>query len=124
MDEVRNAVRLRAAQTSMRRTARAVGVAYGTLKSFVEGSEPYTSTYNRLVLWYAAWDARTDGRLSFGRAAAMLAALTGHMPEPTRAQCEMLLVQVIREWTHGAGVPPPVWLAEMEQGEDDEGERG
>jgi DNA transposition AAA+ family ATPase len=52
LDVLRDAVRLRAADTSVTATAREVGISHQALARFLEGAEPYSRNVAKLRQWY------------------------------------------------------------------------
>ncbi|HEX8696704.1 MAG TPA: hypothetical protein VF746_30075 [Longimicrobium sp.] len=53
--EVRNALEIRRAETSLRATAREVGISPTGLSQLLQSAMPYRRTVQRLLAWYANW---------------------------------------------------------------------
>jgi hypothetical protein len=53
--EVRNALEIRRAETSLRATAREVGLSPTGLSQLLQSATPYRRTVQRLLAWYANW---------------------------------------------------------------------
>lgn len=52
LDVLREAARLRAQDTSVRQTAREIGVSHQTLQRFLDGAEPYSRSLAKLRQWH------------------------------------------------------------------------
>ena len=53
VDTLREAVRLRVEDTSLRQTAREIGISHPGLRDFLNGSEPYGPNLLKLREWHA-----------------------------------------------------------------------
>lgn len=81
-ETLRGAAADRIEQTSLRQTAREIGLSPTGLLKFVEGSRPYRGTARKLEAWYARRAARDGG---------------GHSPETVAAAVRVLATVMSRE---------------------------
>jgi methylphosphotriester-DNA--protein-cysteine methyltransferase len=82
VDEIRAALRQQIAETTLRGTARDLGMSPTGLRSFADGRDAFDSTLRRARAWYARW------ALEHGQAAVAdenaLEVLFGPLPESSR----------------------------------------
>lgn len=106
------------AATSLRRTARDVGMSPTALQSFLEGAAPYSETRHKLVSWYVRFQCDTDrGAVDRASAGAALALLTAHLPVEVARTVRGAVVEMVRCTTGRTGLPAPAWMNDLAQGE-------
>jgi hypothetical protein len=108
LSALREAVRRAVAGSSERAVASAVGMSQRGLRLFVGGAKPHASTLRKLTLWYVSQSAGVH--LDQETAEAVLALLTGGLPEKERAGVRERVLDVLREAHRAAGTNPPEWL--------------
>ena len=106
---LRETARLRVQAGSLRRTAREIGLSPTGLQGFLDGSEPYAPTMQKLLEWYVQEETRRAIQLSPESADAALALLVRHIPEPRRARAVRHLLRTLAS----EGGPAPEWLTNL-----------
>lgn len=84
LEVLRAAVRQRIADAGLRSTARELGMSPGGVRKFVDGTQPYGPTVDRLLAWYGEDDAARERRDK-------IAAFVGLIPDQRRAAAVPLL---------------------------------
>lgn len=119
---LREAARLRVQATSLRKTAREIGLSPTGLQGFLDGTEPYAPTIQKLLEWHVREESRKGMELGADTADAALSLLVRHLPEPRRSEAVRAMLDLIR--AKGTGEPVPPWLRELlDGGPGGEGER-
>lgn len=109
-DVLRDAVRARAARTSLRATARETGVSAPGLLGFLGGAHPQEPTLERLREWYVRLHAAEERPATPESGDGALHLLTRHMVPVARGRARRRVLEVIA----GAGSePPPAWVADL-----------
>src|SRR4028118_2013034 len=93
LDMIRGALRQRIAETSLRATARELGMSPTGLQQMIEGASPYKKTVDRITAWYAAWK-KDPPPVDPATRHVMLVELTRHLPRDRReaTMAEVLLI--------------------------------
>jgi hypothetical protein len=112
VEAIRAAAKLAIEETSLRRVAREVGMSPMGLKHFVEGTQPYSATYRKLIAWYNVYQARAGG-FSEDAARGALVVLVDGLPEPMRGRALAVVIDAILKLHAEAGTRPPAWLAAL-----------
>jgi hypothetical protein len=114
---LRAAVRRRAAQTSLRQVAIAVGANVGTIANFAErGVVPYGRTLNLLRAWELRTWAEGGEGVPVAVADRLVEAITVSLPENERAGACAVLVEVVAREFERHRVPPPAWVHVLRRG--------
>lgn len=108
IDKIREAARLSVEASSLRRTARAVGMSPTGLQGFLGGSEPYGPTIQKLQEWYVREESRKPAQLTQETARAAVWLLVRHLPEPQRDRAVQRILEALAAESDGAGLP--AWL--------------
>ena len=106
---LRETARLRVQAKSLRKAAKEIGLSPTGLQGFLDGSEPYAPTIQKLLEWYVQEEVRKAIQLSPETAEAALTLLVRHLPEPQRAAAIRHLLQTLA----AESGPVPEWLAEL-----------
>ena len=101
-------------RTSLRATARSIGVSPWGLRMFLDGSAPRVVTLRRLREWYFVQVAST-GALSTVAARTAISALVEGMSEKGRPATARAVVLLLIGAHTGEGTDPPGWLVEISQ---------
>lgn len=96
--------------TSLRQTARAVGLSPMGLLGFINGREPHTATRKKVIEWYVRTERKRRARVSPATAHAALGLLTYHLPEPLASATRQLILQQLADVTTEAALPLPAWV--------------
>lgn len=78
----------------------------------------------RLTDWYLVEVSSPDDAATTGLALAALDVLGRHLADVRQRILTNTILADVEEQTRAAGVPPPVWLADLRASEKREGERG
>jgi AcrR family transcriptional regulator len=103
VDVLREAVRERVAATSLRAVEAATGVSYTSLRWFLTGSDPYSSTLTKLASWYFREVAGSN-------TAEAMSTLLAALPTKTRSEAESSIRAAVMRAFEQAGCPVPNWL--------------
>jgi hypothetical protein len=105
---VRERVRDRAEQTSIRWVAEEIGLGHSTVHNFLNGAAPHPRGRRKLLAWYALWGAPDQGA---GAARDALNALTSGLPDAYRARTQTAIVEVVEQAHFAAGnADVPAWV--------------
>lgn len=108
---LREAVDREVEQTSLRATARRVGMSPSGLRKFLDGSAPYSATRRKLERWYVREVAPGyAGSLTPSTAEGALEVLLHDVPAGQRPEARGRLVTALREVYGDDG---PAWLDEL-----------
>ena len=128
LDRLRELIRARLAEGSIRGVAREIGMPPNGLTYFLEGGAPREATLRKLEAWFIAeaarriaefhrlegWFLQAAARTSLDPgtevAEAALSVLARHLPAPQQAAAQARLVALVEELSREAGVPSPPWL--------------
>lgn len=109
---MRQAVAARAETTSLRATAREVGMSPTGLKKFVGGTAPYTKTVHRLRSWYLQHAVTSKEELSAEDALAAFGVLVhGLPPGAARALAIERMIEGLEQGYVRTGRKVPAWVA-------------
>ena len=109
---MREAVATRAESTSLRSTAREVGMSPTGLKKFLQGTAPYTKTIHRLRSWYLQHAANSVEALSPDDALAAFGVLVhGLPPGAARALTIERMIEGLEQGYVRTGRKVPAWVA-------------
>ena len=105
-ERYRGAVRLAIANSTLRAVAREVGMSPSGLQKFLDGTNPYGMTRDRLRVWYF----REAGFSSFGvdDAVYILRRLVGTLPTPDQGVAGVL--DAVETAYQRAGMYAPEWV--------------
>ena len=111
---LRDAVRRRVEQTSIRQTALEVGVSHGGIHNLVNRREvPYGKTLAKLRAWYLQqWSEGGEG-LSIDAARYLVEQMLGAIPREYRLAAGFELLDALEALHRKHDVPPPAWLHEL-----------
>ncbi|HUF75772.1 MAG TPA: hypothetical protein VMM35_05805 [Longimicrobiales bacterium] len=111
VERLREAVDREVEQTSLRATARRVGMSPSGLRKFLEGAEPYSATRRKLERWYVHEVVRGyAGSLNAAAAEAALEVLLQDMAAARRADGRRQLIAALRKIY---GEDRPAWLRSL-----------
>lgn len=119
VEAIREAARLATEATSLRATARAIGMSPMGLRHFLDGRRPYTATLRRLTLWFIAHGAEGGAPEELIRAA--MGVLLEGLPASGRERGRQALLEVVERMHRQAGTQPPAWLAALRAGDEPTG---
>lgn len=113
---LREAVRRRVEQTSIRQTAKEIGVSHGGIHNLVNRREVlYGKTMAKLRTWYLAQWAEGGAGLSTDAARYLTAEMLGAIPRALRQQAQIELLDALAALYRKHAVPPPAWLHDLRQ---------
>ena len=111
---LREAVRRRVEQTSIRQTAKEIGVSHGGIHNLVSRREVlYGKTLAKLRTWYLAQWAEGGEGLSISSARYLIAEMLGAIPHAMRPQAQVELLKALEALYRKHDVPPPAWLLDL-----------
>ena len=115
VEQLRGAVAVRVRSTTLRRTAREVGMSAPGLQAFLAGSRPHLATIRKVESWYVRAVAESGGDLTSTDATAALALLIRDLPEARQGAATSRLVECLQALYEGERTPLPVWLEMLRQ---------
>lgn len=111
---LREALRRRVEQTSIRHAAQEVNMSHGGIYNLVTGQVlPYGKTLAKLRAWYLAQWAQGGEGLSTDAARYLIEQMLGSIPRPMRARAGVELLDGMEVLYRKYGLPPPAWLHEL-----------
>ena len=110
IDHLRQALRLRIAETSFRIATREVGMSASGLHTFLAGTSPHYSTVRKVTAWYVREAHRTGDPTSLEALRAAMGILTQHLPASVQPVVVQEIVEIIRVASARCDTPPPPWL--------------
>lgn len=117
LDEIREALRHAVHTRSLRSVAREVGVSPTGLYGVIKGAEPYSKTYEKLVLWYAGYLAEvpSQGEPSPAALAGLLRTLLRRVPQREQHRAFVRVLKGFRDAFEIGGVERPAWHEKVEK---------
>lgn len=113
VDAIRAAAARAAKANGIRATAREVGMSVTGFRAFLEGSNPFESTREKLTAWYLRHAAAGEPGQVPDVVQAALAVLVETIPPEKRADALRELVEAVERSYRAAGVPVPKWLKKI-----------
>ncbi|HEX9935728.1 MAG TPA: hypothetical protein VGB15_01345 [Longimicrobium sp.] len=111
---LREALRRRVEQTSVRHVAAEVQMSHGGVYNLVVGrSVPYGKTLAKLRSWYLREWARGGGALSLTAARYLMEEMLGTIPRRIRARAGLELMDTLRELYARHNAQAPSWVDEL-----------
>ena len=111
-EEIREALRLRIQETSVRRVATEIGITHGGLQLLIDGeTRTQDRTRRKLRTWYLRQRAETGGGTDEDTARAAIGLLVDFLPAAARARAAAAILRAVRQESSEAAVPPPAWAA-------------
>jgi hypothetical protein len=111
---LREAIRLRVEQTSVRQTALEVGVSHGGIHNLVKRREvPYGKTLEKLRAWYLQQWAEGGEGLSTDAARYVIEQMLRAIPRKYRLAAGFELLDALEALHRRYDVPPPAWLHKL-----------
>jgi hypothetical protein len=97
--------------SSLRATARAIGLSPTGLQKFAEGASPYRDTRRKVVRWYLQREtAAPTAEPTADVAAAALEMLLGGLPARERLDLQRAFCDEVRAAYDRASIEPPDWV--------------
>ncbi|MEW5926839.1 MAG: hypothetical protein AB1941_05115 [Gemmatimonadota bacterium] len=113
VDAIRAAAARAAKANGIRATAREVGMSVTGFRAFLDGSNPFASTREKLTAWYLRRAAAGEEKPTSSVVEAALAVLVEAIPPEKRADALRELVEAMERSYRAAGVPVPKWLKQF-----------
>lgn len=114
IEVLREALRRRVEQTSVRQAAAEVKMSHGGVYNFISGSvAPYGKTLAKLRAWYVEQSARAGGGVTVETARFIVDQLLGTIPRYLRPEAGVALLDSVESVYGRFGVPVPPWLNEL-----------
>jgi hypothetical protein len=111
---LREALRRRVEQTSVRHVASEVEMSHGGVYNLVMGRVvPYGKTLAKLRTWYLREWARGGGALTVEAARYLMEEMLGAIPRPIRARAGVELMDMLEELYRRHRAPLPRWVHEL-----------
>ena len=111
---LREALRRRVEQTSIRHVALEVKMSHGGIYNLVIGKvAPYGKTLAKLRAWYLAQWAQGGEGLSTDAARYLIEQMLRSIPPTLRAEAGVELLDGLEVLYRKYGLPPPAWLHEL-----------
>ena len=114
IEVLREALRRRVEQTSVRQAAAEVKMSHGGVYNFVSGDVvPYGKTLAKLRAWYVEQSARGGAGVSLQTARFLVDQLLGTIPQFVRPAAGLELLDSVEAIYGRFGVPVPSWLEKL-----------
>jgi hypothetical protein len=111
---LREALRRKVEQTSIRHVALEVKMSHGGIYNLVTGEvAPYGKTLAKLRAWYLEQWAQGGEGLSTDAARYLIEQMLGSIPPPVRGRAGGELLDGMEVLYRKYGLPPPAWLHEL-----------
>jgi AcrR family transcriptional regulator len=111
---LRDALRRRVEQTSIRQVAAEVKMSHGGIYNLVTGeAAPYGKTLAKLRAWYLSQWAQGDEGLSTDTGRYLLRQMVAHMAPSVRGRAAAELLDAIDVLHRKYATPPPAWVHEV-----------
>jgi transcriptional regulator with XRE-family HTH domain len=111
---LREALRRRAEETTVRQVAAEVGMSHGGVHNLLSGGvAPYGKTLAKLRAWYVDQQLRGGGELTAMTARYLVDKLLAAVPAPVRAAAQVETLDSLTAVYGRFGVPAPPWIAEL-----------
>lgn len=107
---LRDKVRRRVSNTSLRNVARQIGMSASGLSKFLNGVNPYTSTHRKLTTWVITHGDPDQDHPSFEATVAAIQILTGFVESYHRAE---YAEEIIGSIERGCGRDLPSWFPRL-----------
>ncbi len=108
---LREALRQRVKESSLRAAAKEVGMSYKGVDNFLAGAtDPYPSTVRKLTEWYLRRAAASEEEPAAETVAAALELIVRHFPPAHREEVIEELVATVRSVGVRTNVPAPRWM--------------
>lgn len=107
---LREALRQRVEETSLRVAADEVGMSFKGVGKFLAGTDPHSGTIRKLNGWYVRRIASQSVEPTLETAQAVLAILVRHLPPAVQKVAVARMVSALRVVGDEQGVPAPRWL--------------
>lgn len=117
---LRDVLRRRVEEASLRQAAREVGMSPTGLRKFLDGADPYSETRRKLERWYVQESTRVYGAPDPEAARSALRVILRQLPPAGRSAGAARLLAALQASYKAAGVEPPPWLSELEREWQDE----
>ena len=113
---LREALRRRVEQTSVRHVAAEVQMSHGGVYNLVRGrAAPYGKTLAKLRSWYLREWARGGGALTLAAARYLMEEMLGTIPRRQRPRAGLELMETLQDLYGRHGAPSPPWLRELRE---------
>lgn len=117
VEDLRQAVRRRVAESSLRVAAEEIGLSFKGVDKFLNGAEPHPSTRRKLTDWYVRRSSSRSEAPTPETIQAALELIVRHLPPAIQARAAAAAVAAVRAVGTDAKVAEPDWMAEVSRGE-------
>ena len=118
---LREALRRRVEQTSVRHVAAEVQMSHGGVYNLVMGTAaPYGKTLAKLRSWYLREWARGGGALTLAAARYLMEEMLGTIPRRIRPRAGLELMETLVDLYGRHGAPSPPWVDELREEYEEE----
>jgi hypothetical protein len=111
VDVLRDALRERVAESSLRVAGEEVGMSWKWVDKFLAGAQPQPATRRKLTEWYIRRVASRDEEPASETAQAALAILVRHLPPAERAEVVDKFIELLSTVIESKGYRSPEWMA-------------
>jgi hypothetical protein len=115
VERLRDALRQRTRETSLRAVGREVGHSWKGIEKILEGNDPHPSTLRKLTDWYLRHFVSQEEQPATETARAALAVLVYHLPVGQRQAAAMRLLDTLQAYCEETKSPPPVWIDAVQE---------
>jgi hypothetical protein len=115
LETLRAAAQAHVDASSLRRTAREIGMSPTGLRGFLEGAAPYHKTERKLRQWFLRLRGGSEAPEppTTETAAAALATLVQHLAPEHRAPAAARVVELLRRRSRDTGAAVPEWIERL-----------
>ena len=114
IESLREALRRRVEETSVRQVAAEVKMSHGGIYNLVQGDVvPYGKTLAKLRAWYVERTVRGGGGYTPAAARYVMEQMLETVPRPVRPAAELELLDFVKALHEKFSAPVPSWLVEL-----------
>lgn len=113
LEQMRAAAAGQVANTSLRTTAREIGMSAGGLKKLLNGTTPYAPTMRRLRSWYVRYIATTQPQLDLPTGAAAISLLVRDLADGPGRQAALDALSALARAYEQSGKATPEWVNQL-----------
>lgn len=118
IEAIREAARLAAEASSLRRVARQMGLSPMGLKNFLDGRSPYAATRRKLTVWFVRHG--TEGGVDEDVARGALSLMLQGLPDAGYEPGTQRLLAEVEDIHRTFGTQPPAWVRQLRTNDDED----
>jgi len=109
IEVLREAVRRRVADSTLRQVAAEIGMSFSGLHTFLDGTTPHPGTVRKVAAWHVRAASESGNTVDTALAETALDLLLRHVPPRKRPALRRELVEALVAQAKREQLPPPAW---------------